>query len=232
MPELPGGPVARRPLHFIFILDVSGSMTIDGKIQALNQAIREAIPHMVDVAEANPFANVLVRAASFSNGARWVVDTPTPVGQFQWSNLGAEGMTDMGHALRLVADQLRIPPMTERALPPVLVLISDGQPSDDFPGGLAALMAEPWGRRAVRVAIAIGSDADHGPLQQFIGEGSAPLQADNPEALVRLIRWASTAVVQASIAPASQTVGAAPVTGNVPIPQPVPLSGGDDTSVW
>ena len=30
-----GGPMARRQLHFIWILDVSGSMRADGKIQAL-----------------------------------------------------------------------------------------------------------------------------------------------------------------------------------------------------
>jgi uncharacterized protein YegL len=43
--------------------------------------------------------------------------------------------------------------MEQRALPPVLVLISDGQPTDDFEAGLATLMAEPWARKAVRLAV-------------------------------------------------------------------------------
>jgi len=57
--------------------------------------------------------------------------------RFEWTDLTADGVTDMGKALRLVADQLKIPPMTD-GLPPVLVLISDGQPTDDFNGGLKA----------------------------------------------------------------------------------------------
>jgi Mg-chelatase subunit ChlD len=47
-------------------------------------------------------------------------------------------MTDMGRALELVSDTLKTPPMPERALPPVLVLISDGQPTDAFETGLQA----------------------------------------------------------------------------------------------
>ncbi len=68
---------------------------------------------------------------------------------FKWTDLTAEGVTDMGKALTLVAEQLAMPPMTERALPPVLVLISDGQPTDDFAGGLKTLTDLPWGKKAV-----------------------------------------------------------------------------------
>ena len=42
MNALPGGAIATRPLHFIWILDTSGSMMGD-KIQSLNFAIHEAI---------------------------------------------------------------------------------------------------------------------------------------------------------------------------------------------
>jgi len=65
MPKLPGGELASRPLHFIWIADCSGSMGVDGKIQQLNFAIRDAIPHMQKVAEDNPNAAVLVRAINF-----------------------------------------------------------------------------------------------------------------------------------------------------------------------
>ena len=53
----------------------------------------------------------------------------------------------MGKALSMVADELKIPPMTPRALPPVLVLISDGQPTDDFDSGLQNLMDQNWGKK-------------------------------------------------------------------------------------
>ena len=37
----PGGALSTRPLHFFWICDCSGSMSVDGKIQSLNEAIRE-----------------------------------------------------------------------------------------------------------------------------------------------------------------------------------------------
>ncbi len=46
MDQRPGGAMARRELHFIWLLDTSGSMNADGKIQALNVAIRETIPQL------------------------------------------------------------------------------------------------------------------------------------------------------------------------------------------
>jgi len=231
MNKRPGGELATRPLHFIWIADCSGSMKTDGKIQALNVAIHEAIPHMQKVAGENPNAQVLVRAIKFASGAQWHISQPTAVEDFKWEDLKAGGVTDMGKALSMVAEQLRIPPMSDRALPPVLVLISDGQPTDSFEKGLRALMDEPWGTKAVRIAIAIGSDADYDVLQKFIGHVEiTPLQANSPESLVNYIKWVSTAVLKSASSPASQSTAAAP-TSNVPVP-PVPTAAaGPDDSV-
>ena len=228
-PKLPGGPIANRPLHFIFLADCSTSMSGE-KVQALNHAIQEAIPHMREVAKGNPNAEVLVRAIRFSAGAQWHVSQPTNVDEFEWNDLSTSGRTDMGHALRLVTEALKVSSMPERALPPVLVLVSDGQPTDDFEGGRQALMAEPWGMKAVRLAIAIGNDADTHVLQRFIGHAEIqPLQASNAEDLVNYIRWASTAVLQAASAPASRAAGA-PAGSNVPLPPPPAPS--DANVVW
>ncbi|HLI85482.1 MAG TPA: VWA domain-containing protein [Bryobacteraceae bacterium] len=221
MSKRPGGELATRPLHFFWICDCSGSMQADGKIQSLNNAIKEAIPHMQKAADENPNAEVLVRVLRFSDGAQWHVAEATRVTDFRWTDLKADGMTDMGRALTLVGEQLRIPPMSDRALPPVLVLISDGQPTDDFEAGLRALMDVPWAKRAVRIAIAIGADADHDTLRKFIGNAEIPLlQANNAETLVNYIRWASTAVLKAASSPASQSRQAATASGNVPVPAP------------
>jgi len=235
MSKRPGGEMATRPLHFIWIADCSGSMGADGKIQSLNTAIREAIPHMQKVAEDNPNAQVLVRAVKFSSGAQWHISQFVPVEDFKWVDLTADGVTDMGRALTLVAEQLKSPPMPERALPPVLVLLSDGQPTDDYGSGLKALMDQPWGRKAVRIAIAIGEDVDLDVLQKFIGNPELkPLQANNPESLVRYIKWVSTAVLQSASSPASQPVGGSVTGGNVPIPKAAPGGGPQSAAddVW
>jgi uncharacterized protein YegL len=230
MNALPGGPIASRPLHFIWILDTSSSMMGD-KIQSLNFAIREAIQPMRDAAGDNPNAEVLVRVVTFSDGARWHLPTATPVNDFKWTDVTASGLTDMGKALRLVAEQLKMPPMSDRALPPVLMMVSDGQPTDDFGSGLKELMALPWAQKAVKLAIAIGQDADINVLSKFMGQSELkPLQANNSSALVKYIKWASTAVVKAASSPASQPAGSNRGGNNVPIPAPPGPSSGSD--VW
>lgn len=222
--------MASRPLHFIWITDCSGSMG-GQKIQSLNYAIRNAIPSMRDVASENPNAKVLVRAIKFSSGAQWHIDDATVVDKFEWNDLQAGGLTDLGTALSMVADQLKIPPMSERALPPVLVMLSDGQPTDDYMAGLSKLLSLPWGKKAVKIAIAIGEDADIDVLQSFIDDPErAPLQANNSDALVHYIKWASTAVVKAASAPPSQLKGQS-IKSNVAIPTPPPADVSND-DVW
>jgi uncharacterized protein YegL len=254
----PDVKLANRPLHFIYLCDCSGSMAAQGKMQALNQAIRQSLPGMAAVARENPEARVLVRAVSFADRAAWHIQTPTPVDQLQWQDLQAGGITAMGEALELVAAALSTPPMEVRALPPVLVLISDGQPTDDFAAGLGALMRVPWAQKAVRLAIALGHDADTEVLQRFIGSELAgglpagevpgasgrmplassgrsprrPLQAGNATSLAQYIQWASTAVVGAASMPASRLVEtpAGGQGGNIPLPDlpPTVLDPTDD----
>ena len=79
-------------------------------------------------------------------------------------------------------------------------------------------MAQPWGKKAVRIAIAIGEDADKGVLQRFISHPELePLQASNSETLVRFIKWVSTAVLKSASSPASQASDENGRT-NVPLP--------------
>jgi uncharacterized protein YegL len=191
------------------------------KIEALNTAIREAIKPMQDVAEDNPQAQVLIRAIKFSDSAQWHISQPTEVRDFKWQDLSADGVTDLGKALTMVADALKMENMPERGLPPVLVLISDGQPTDDFATGLKSLMDQPWGKKAVRIAVAIGDDADLDVLQKFIGNIEVkPLIAKNVQDLVNKIKWASTVPLKAASSPASRTKDQANSTSNVPIPAP------------
>jgi len=43
--RVPGGGISRRPLHFIILADCSASMRGE-KIQALNYAIADMMPHL------------------------------------------------------------------------------------------------------------------------------------------------------------------------------------------
>ncbi len=216
-----GGEVGRKPLHFFFVLDVSGSMQRGGRIQALNNAIREVVPHLRDEALANPHAELFVRVLAFATEARWVLERPTPIEEFRWRGVDAvpQGFTELGLALRELARCMRELAQEGRGFPPAIILVSDGKPTHTagphFSTGLQEFMAEPWGRAAVRLALGVGRDADMHALRRFIGREDVPLvRADNPAQLVEFIVWASRAASRGASMP---VVGESGITFPTPV---------------
>ena len=136
--QRPGGELATRPIHFFWVVDCSGSMYGE-KIGIVNNTIQECIPEMRNSADNNPNAQLLIRALQFSSGASWITTSPVPVENYSWEDMEANGLTELGKAFDLLAAQLSIPPMPARALPPVIVLLSDGQPTDDYKKSLDKL---------------------------------------------------------------------------------------------
>jgi uncharacterized protein YegL len=87
------------------------------------------------------------------------------------------------------------------------VLISDGHPTDDFKSGLRRLQDSPWGRKAVRQAVAIGKDADRNILKEFIGDPEFKvIEADNVEDLMDRIKIASTTGLRSASMPHSRSM--------------------------
>lgn len=198
----PGGALASRPLNFFWIVDCSGSMYGE-KIGTVNNAIQQTIPEMRSAAEDNPNAQLLIRTLAFSDGANWLTTSPVPIENFVWSDLEADGCTALGQAFDLLAAQLDVSQLGTRALPPVLVLLSDGIPTDDWKKPLEHLQQLPWGKKAVKIAISIGNDADDDVLTAFTGNRELVLQANNAPMLTKMIKWAST-VASVVSAPASR----------------------------
>lgn len=193
--------VARRQLHVILALDCSGSMRGD-RIASLNYALRTALPELRAVAEDNPEIDVRIRVLRFASEATWHVAEPVPVGELRWTDLAAEGETNLGEALVLMSRALSREAMPGRQLPPVVVVASDGYPTDDFEAGFEAFFAADHADAAIRLAIAIGSDADTEILERFIRHPAMkPLRANNAAALVEHIKWATTAPVKAASSP-------------------------------
>ena len=242
-PRRPGGRMASRPLHFIWLADGSGSMRVEGKIQALNHAIREAIPHMRSAAQENPHATVFVNAIRFADEARWLDDKLTPVSEFRWNDIEANGETALGEALAMVGEALQPPLITDRALAPVIALVTDGLPTDDFQAGLDHLLSKPWGRQAMRIVVAIGEDSASNEAQEifraFMGNDALrPFHANNPEALAEQIRWVSTAVLKSVSSPAGSTPDseagktAADWTTSIPLLTAMGKRAPDEADVW
>jgi uncharacterized protein YegL len=164
------------------------------KIGIVNNTIQSVLPDMVDEAADNPNAQLFIRTLKFATGASWLTEHPVKVEEYAWEDLAAGGVTDMGKAFDLLSAQLDVRQMGERALPPVIVLLTDGQPTDDYKKSLQKFQKLPWAKKAVKIAISIGQDADDDVLLEFTGNRELVLQANNAKMLAKMIKWASTAV--------------------------------------
>ncbi len=205
-PRRPGGPLASRPLHFIWLVDGSGSMQAQGKIEALNAALRGAIPGLQQVARDEPQATIYLNAIRFGDDARWLTERLTPALEFEWTDVEPGGLTALGAALTMVGDALQPPLILNRALPPILTLITDGLPTDDFHAGMDHLLERPWGRRSMRLAVALGEDANtpeaRKVLEAFVSKDAPPiLCADRPGVLAHHLRWAAIMALKSVCAP-------------------------------
>lgn len=157
-----------RPLPVILLADVSGSMAAEGKIAALNQAVREMLSTFGHERELGAEVHVAV----FTFGQKAQLHVPLrPAAQIQWEDMAAGGSTPMGAAMELAAelieDKAQIP---ARAYRPTVILVSDGQPTDAWEQGLARLTQQGRAQKADRMALAIGADADESMLRRFLGD--------------------------------------------------------------
>jgi hypothetical protein len=76
--KIGGQDVQVRPLHFIWICDCSGSMAKHGKIDALKQAIRAAIPDMRATAAKFPRAEYWSGPLNFPTAPDGTLRGPLP----------------------------------------------------------------------------------------------------------------------------------------------------------
>lgn len=201
---MPGGGVAKRPLHFIIIGDCSGSMK-GRKMQELNTALRAMLPHFVRWEREQLQARLLIRILGFATVPRWHVRDPTPVAELnaRWRDLEYvhQGWTNMGPAFEAAAEVLAPGRLEQRALRPAILLVTDGLPTDPpggFDFGLAALTRHDPGRSSLRLAVAIGRDANSEPLDRFRSRDAPVLVAETVDVIVDRLVAASIAVSRMS----------------------------------
>lgn len=189
--------VEARPLPVILLADVSGSMSVAGKIEALNQAVREMIASFAEE-EDSARAEIQVAVITFGNWDVKVHQAFTPAQDIQWQDMRADGNTPLGGALTLITelleDKQHIP---SRAYRPTLVLVSDGQPNDEWESPLEDLNHSERGKKAMRFAMAIGEDADTAMLQRFLNNPeSRVFAAHEARQIKQFFRWVTMSVTQ------------------------------------
>ena len=183
-----------RPLPVILLADVSGSMETNGKIDALNLAIEEMLKGFTEEEQAR--STIVVGIITFG-GDTAVVHTPmTPVGEIKWEPLVADGRTPLGHAFELALDMIEDRDVIPgRAYRPTVILVSDGQATDEWEDSLERFLLAERASKTYRFSMAIGEDADMDILQAFCEDSSPQVfTANDARAIKQFFRWVTMSV--------------------------------------
>ena len=236
-----------RRLPIYFLVDTSGSMSGD----PINQ-VRTQLSSIIDGLRADPQALETAHLCLITFGATAKVDVPlTSLESFNVpAILDAAGSTAKGEALELLtrtrkADLVPKTGTTAGDWRPMVFLLSDGVPTDDFDAGIREFKKLRWG---VRVACAV-NQADESTLNRFLDASDAPagypdesgtnlvhVSTADPMRMQAFFKWvsASIAAVSNSANPDEMAGGAPPPppgssspgpssAGNPPLPPPPPI---------
>lgn len=189
-------PSPRKIMTLFYVVDTSGSMTGD-KIGSVNSAMEEAITvDLPDISTANDDAEIRVAIMQFSSGCFWITPSSGPIGigDVIWNDLHPSGLTDLGAACVELDKKLSRNEFLESqtgAYAPVILLFSDGGPTDNWEKGLEQLKKNNWFKHAIKIAIAIGEDADKTVLATFTGTPESVIAVNDKHTLKALIRKVS-----------------------------------------
>lgn len=181
-------PIARKVLTLFYIIDTSGSMRGD-KIGTVNSVMEEVIPEIRGIGGSD--SEIRFQAMTFNDDVRWLYDEPVSIEDVSWVRLSTGGCTDLGKALDELNSKLsRSGFMNTPSLSfaPVIFLLSDGYPNYDYKNGLDRIKGNKWFKHALKIAVAIGRDADEDLLAEFTGNIETVVHANSGKELKRLIR--------------------------------------------
>ena len=173
-----------------FLIDTSGSMS-GQPIEAVNTAMREAIPEVQKFTQENADVAVRYSVLEFSTGAKWMNTTPGYVEDFKWIDLQASGLTALGEAYKMLNDKLSRKNgfLQEHANnAPIIILLTDGAPTDDAASGLALLKENKWFKQSIRIAMELPGSI-HSALVDFAGgeEGVIPTDPEKLKQYLKII---------------------------------------------
>ena len=185
---LDNDPIARKSLIIFYLIDTSGSMEGD-KIGQVNTIMEEVLPEIRDVGGSD--SDISMAVMTFDTDIQWMYDEPVSIEEIHWSRLTASGWTDFGAALNELDSKLSREGYMKSAslsFAPVIILLSDGYPNVGYESALLKIKNNNWFKYALKIAVAIGTDADKGILSEFTGNPETVVSVNNGAALRRMIR--------------------------------------------
>jgi uncharacterized protein YegL len=184
-----------RRLPVYLVLDTSGSMTGEPI-----EAIKNGLSTLLTALRSDPHAleTAYLSVITFDSDARQVVPL-TDLASFQEPTLTAQGTTSMGEALSLVSSCIerevqKSSPEQKGDWKPLVFLMTDGQPTDDWQRGLSNFKNIKTG---MVVACAAGSGADATILKQ-ITDNVVMLDTADKATIAAYFKWVSSSITTSS----------------------------------
>ena len=206
----------QRSLHYFFLVDTSGSMGGE-KIAQLNAAMDTLLPILKDAIKSGNVENNFnivgdIRVIRFATGADWYIGdaaNPVPLDGFVWTPLTVGGVTHTASAIEHLLEGLSREYMGNQNIPPVCILISDGECTEaleKYNAVIEKMNKSGWGKRAIRAAIAIGNDYNEVELAKFAGPAGAVFQVTEINRIGDLIKFVSQQVTRSATSSRSTNI--------------------------
>jgi uncharacterized protein YegL len=205
-----------RRLPVYLLLDTSGSMSGEPI-----EAVKNGVQVLVSTLRQDPYAleTAYLSVITFDSTAKQVVPL-TELSMFQIPEIQANGATALGEALSLLASRsaAEVTKNTTDAKgdwKPLVFLMTDGGPTDNWQQGLANFKRQKFG---MVVACAAGQGADINVLKQ-ITDIVVQLDTADSATIKAFFKW-----VSASVSTGSQKIEASgkEITGLSELPPPPP----------
>ena len=165
------------------------------RISVLNKCVKKMLETLANCErDATEFVVAII---TFGADTRvWL--KPTRASEARFLPLTPAGDTPLGKALdvakTLIEDREQIP---HRCYRPLVVLVSDGQPNDDWEGRLADFIHNGRTSHCDRAALAIGSDANREMLARFLeGTENSVFEAESAEEITKFFKYVTISTVQ------------------------------------
>jgi uncharacterized protein YegL len=208
-----------KPLPVVLLLDTSGSMYGD-KINSLNDAVRKMLATFRK--EESQASEFLVSIITFG-GTAALFRSPAPASELAYTDLYADGRTPLGAAIDMAKDLIEDREETpSRAYRPLIVLVSDGVPTDEWESKLDHFVQDGRSAKCDRMVLGIGKEAYAGPgratLQRFIaGTGHQVFEAEDAGEIHNFFKFVTMSVVSRGL---SQNPNSVPKDSTLRPPQP------------